>query len=224
MNPEKATDYLARANWKSLVEWLTAEVILNRPPNPVQYCRDLLGEKIADLADSDYKPDQVTDWLRNCYTEATALVDEHGIIQGKTVQTAKQSLAEQITELRRKVDGMQKLLDASSTIATLDPLQATDNIVAETCRILDCDRATIFTVDSITQELVLTVAEGAKDIRVPIGQGIAGTVAATGETINIVDAYSDPRFSSRYTRTYFTFAFQIGVLPVYESHASLALT
>ena len=30
----------------------------------------------------------------------------------------------------------------------------------------------------------------------PIGQGIAGTVAATGETINIVDAYSDPRFSS----------------------------
>lgn len=169
---------------------------MNRPPNPVQYCRDLLGEKIADLADSDYKPDQVTDWLRNCYTEATALVDEHGIIQGKTVQTAKQSLAEQITELRRKVDGMQKLLDASSTIATLDPLQATDNIVAETCRILDCDRATIFTVDSITQELVLTVAEGAKDIRLPIGQGIAGTVAATGETINIVDAYSDPRFSS----------------------------
>jgi adenylate cyclase len=28
-------------------------------------------------------------------------------------------------------------------------------------------------------------------------QGIAGTVAATGETINIVDAYADSRFSSR---------------------------
>jgi GAF domain-containing protein len=27
-------------------------------------------------------------------------------------------------------------------------------------------------------------------------QGIAGTVAVTGETINIIDAYSDPRFSS----------------------------
>lgn len=25
-------------------------------------------------------------------------------------------------------------------------------------------------------------------------QGIAGAVAATGETINIIDAYSDPRF------------------------------
>ncbi len=29
-------------------------------------------------------------------------------------------------------------------------------------------------------------------------QGIAGTVAATGETINIPDAYADPRFNSRY--------------------------
>ena len=50
--------------------------------------------------------------------------------------------------------------------------------------------------DQATNELVLCVAEGAKNIRVPVGQGIAGSVAATGETINIVDAYADPRFSS----------------------------
>jgi len=91
---------------------------------------------------------------------------------------------------------MQKLLDASAVISSLDPLEATENIIGESCRILDCDRATIFTLDKVTQELVLSIAEGAKNIRVPIGQGIAGTVAATGETINIVDAYSDPRFSS----------------------------
>jgi hypothetical protein len=170
MNPEKATDYLSRVNWKSLVEWLTAEAILNRPANPIQFCRDLLGEKLADQTSVDFKPDSITEWLRRCYTEATALVDEHGIIQGKALETAQQSLPEQITELRRKVDGMQQLLDASTTIATLDPHQATDNIVAETCRILNCDRATIFTVDNITKELVLSVAEGAKNIRVPIGQ------------------------------------------------------
>ena len=201
MNAEKATDYLARVNWKTLVEWLTAEAILNRPADPVQFCRDLLGEKIAEHTGTNFRPDLITDWLRNCYTEATALVDEHGVIQGKKLETAQKSLPEQITELRRKIDGMQKLLDASSTIATLDPLQATENIVAETCRILSCDRATIFTVDRVTQELVLTVAEGAKNIRVPIGQGIAGTVAATGETINIVDAYSDSRFNSNADKT-----------------------
>lgn len=210
MNPEKATDYLARVNWKTLMEWLTAEAILHRPADPVQFCRDLLGEKLAENSStsingngsttSTFRPDLLTDWLRNCYTEATALVDEHGIIQSNNnnnTTVVSKSLPEQITELRKKIDAMQKLLDASSSIATLDPLQATENIVSETCRILQCDRATIFTVDHVTEELVLSVAEGAKNIRVPIGQGIAGTVAATGETINIVDAYSDSRFNSK---------------------------
>ena len=195
VNPEKATEYLSRVNWKSLVEWATAETILNRPPDPVQFCRDILGAKIAERGGTEFRPEEITDWLRNCYTDATAMVDEHGIIHGKEVEEAAQSLPEQLTEARKKMEGMQKLLDASSTIATLDPLAATENIISETCRILGCDRATIFTLDQTTNELVLCVAEGAKNIRVPVGQGIAGTVAATGETINIVDAYSDPRFS-----------------------------
>jgi len=171
-------------------------VILHRPLDPLQYCRDLLGQKLAERGGTEFRPEVVTDWLRNCYTEATTLVDEHGIIHGKAVEKAPANLSEKVIELNKKVEGIQKLLDASTTIATLDPLQATSNIITETCRILECDRATIFTIDSYTKELKLSVAEGATDIRIPIGQGIAGTVALTGETINISDAYSDPRFSS----------------------------
>lgn len=192
---EKATEYLNRVNWKSLVEWLTAEAILNRPADPLQYCRDLLGSKLAERGGMDFRPEQITDWLRNCYTEATSLVDENGVIHGKTLEVSQKSLPEQLEEMHRQVDAMQKLLDASKTIANLDPMQATDNIVGETCRILGCDRATIFTLDAVAKELVLSVAEGAKNIRVPVGQGIAGTVAETGDVINIMDAYSDPRFS-----------------------------
>lgn len=194
--PDRATEYLSKVNWKSLMEWLTAEAILNRPSDPLQFCRDLLGAKLSERGGTDFRPEQVTDWLRTCYTEATSLVDEHGVIYGKPVEAASQSLPEQLEEMRRKTDQMSKLLDASRTIATLDPLQATDNIITETCRILNCDRSTIFTLDDVNQELVLCVAEGISNIRVPVGQGIAGTVAATGETINIVDAYADPRFSS----------------------------
>lgn len=39
MNPEKAADYLTRVNWKSFIEWMTAEAILNRPHDPLQFCR-----------------------------------------------------------------------------------------------------------------------------------------------------------------------------------------
>lgn len=44
------------------------------------------------------------------------------------------------------------------------------------------------------------VAEGAKSIFLPVGQGIAGTVAASGECINIEDAYADSRFDSSHDK------------------------
>jgi signal transduction histidine kinase len=39
------------------------------------------------------------------------------------------------------------------------------------------------------------------EIRLPIGKGIAGFVAATGETINIPDAYADSRFNPEIDKT-----------------------
>jgi len=199
-NPEKAQEYLSRVNWKSLMEWLTAEAILNRPNDPVQFCRDLMGSKVAERGGLDFRPEQVTDWLRKCYTEAASLVDEHGVIHGKAIEAAPQTLSEQVEDMKRKTDSMTKVLDASRAMSSLDPFESTSNIVGECCRILDCDRATMFTLDTISQELLLWVAEGVNNIRVPVGQGIAGTVAATGETINILDAYGDPRFSSSYDK------------------------
>jgi hypothetical protein len=59
MNPEKAADYLTRVNWKSLVEWLTAEAILNRPSDPLQFCRDVLGAKLAEREGLDFRAEQV---------------------------------------------------------------------------------------------------------------------------------------------------------------------
>jgi putative methionine-R-sulfoxide reductase with GAF domain len=41
-----------------------------------------------------------------------------------------------------------------------------------------------------------TLEEGTR-INLPIGQGIAGTVAETGETLNIPDAYADARFDTK---------------------------
>ena len=34
---ESANEYLSRNKFKSLVEWLTAEVILNRPEDPLAF-------------------------------------------------------------------------------------------------------------------------------------------------------------------------------------------
>jgi sigma-B regulation protein RsbU (phosphoserine phosphatase) len=41
---------------------------------------------------------------------------------------------------------------------------------------------------------------GVSEIRLPMGKGIAGTVAATGETVVVHDAWADPRFDSSVDR------------------------
>ena len=44
------------------------------------------------------------------------------------------------------------------------------------------------------------MATGAEGIRVPIGSGIAGSVAKSGDTLNISDAYKDPRFNPSFDK------------------------
>eukprot|EP00662_Eupelagonemidae_sp_cell21_P049207 gene49207-32685_t len=59
--------------------------------------------------------------------------------------------------------------------------------------LLEADRCAFFLVEG--DELVSKMAEGAGEIRIPIGAGLAGHVAQSGEIINIEDAYSDSRFN-----------------------------
>ena len=74
---------------------------------------------------------------------------------------------------------------------------ATALVVDEACKILSCDRATIFLVDSVHEQLVIKHSsnDDALDIRVPWNTGLSGHVYQTGETLNIPDAYKDDRFN-----------------------------
>ena len=59
----------------------------------------------------------------------------------------------------------------------------------------DAERCTVYFVDQDRKELWSRIAaRTAIEIRLPLGTGIAGQAALTGETINVPDAYADPRF------------------------------
>jgi len=63
-------------------------------------------------------------------------------------------------------------------------------------QLLNAERSSLFLVENDT--LLLKVAEDVdpeNEIRIPIGSGIAGAVAQSGEAINIADAYADSRFN-----------------------------
>jgi len=68
-------------------------------------------------------------------------------------------------------------------------------------QLLNAERSSLFLVENDT--LLLKVAEdisAGEEIRIPIGSGIAGAAAQSGDVINITDAYADSRFNQEVDR------------------------
>jgi HD-GYP domain-containing protein (c-di-GMP phosphodiesterase class II) len=104
-----------------------------------------------------------------------------------------------VAALQTRIKKLTSLLDvAKAMTAERDLDQLLKLILDEAVDVLVADRCSIWIVDRERGEIWTKVAHGlAKDqkIRIPIGVGIAGQVAATGLVINIPDAYADPRFN-----------------------------
>ena len=70
-------------------------------------------------------------------------------------------------------------------------------IIKDACKIMDCDRTSIFLYDNLSDMLVVNTGEGLtrNEIRVPKNLGIIGSVFLKGKIIRVDDAYADPRFN-----------------------------
>ncbi|MBI5512012.1 MAG: GAF domain-containing protein [Deltaproteobacteria bacterium] len=104
-----------------------------------------------------------------------------------------------VPALERRITKLTSLLDVAKAMTALRDLdQLLKLILDEALKVVDADRCSIWIVDRERNEIWTKVAHGlAKEqkIRIPLGVGIAGQVAATGKIINIPDAYADPRFN-----------------------------
>lgn len=74
---------------------------------------------------------------------------------------------------------------------------STSVLISNTCKILDCERVSLFIHDKFTDMLVVHSAEGLQknQIKIPKNKGIVGAVFMTGEKLKIDDAYQDARFN-----------------------------
>lgn len=115
---------------------------------------------------------------------------------------AERRAAERRLGERRTVgERLEVILDVTRQLMSITDLDALLRLMAEaTTRLLAADRATIFVVDRERNELWSRVALGSAEIRIPLGRGLAGAVALSGEIVNIADAYDDPRFNREVDR------------------------
>lgn len=107
-------------------------------------------------------------------------------------------LETQREESDESFERLQKLIEASKNInSTLDLDKLLGLILDAATKSIDTDRGTLYLMDDIKKELWSKVLQGENmvEIRLPLGKGLAGFVAETGEIVNIPEAYNDPRFN-----------------------------
>jgi signal transduction histidine kinase len=103
-------------------------------------------------------------------------------------------LQAQLRAETKKLALVQEIGQALSSALDLDRLLAL--IMEKITILMEADRSTLYLFSDDGKELWSKVLQGGErlEIRLPVGAGIAGWVGASGETVNIPDAYSDRRF------------------------------
>ena len=119
--------------------------------------------------------------------------------------------AEEIERLRRRLaderfaEELREALNLAATVGTIaSPVSHSrllEMIVETAANVINARAASLFLIDEEQQELVFEVALGGKaeevkKFRVPLGHGIAGLVAVTGQPMAISEAQRDPRQAS----------------------------
>ena len=136
-----------------------------------------------------------------------------------TPEDAQETIARQAAEierLRQRVEDdrfAEDLRDAlvlSAAVGTIgspvDHEKLIEMIVVTAADVIGAQAGSLFLIDTRTEELVFEVAigpkaEAVKKFRVPLGEGVAGLVAVSGQPMAISNAKEDQRDSARIQRS-----------------------
>ena len=153
----------------------------------------LSGEKLIGILAAYTRRDVAADEL--------AWINVYGRFAGVLLDDAAR-----FEESRRTLNQLAFLVEASKMLnSTLDLGELLDIILKLATRQTGADRGTLYLVDRDRKEIWSLIAHGIdkqQEIRLPFGRGIAGSVAETGEMINLTDAYDDSRFNPNFDRQF----------------------
>jgi len=140
----------------------------------------------------------------------------HTLMDRVTRETARQPGDPNVLHLAKRIERLPAGQTPASAVQELNAMRTVSQMVTANIALddllalilnkllttINAERGTIFLVDEAQGELwsrvLLDPVGPLSEIRVKIGQGIAGLAAQTGETLNIPDAYADPRFNRQF--------------------------
>ncbi len=110
---------------------------------------------------------------------------------------------EEIAELKRQVERLSLFHEVGKALfSTLDLQKILQTIMEKISDLLQPDTWSLLMLDEETQELYFEIAIGAgaerlRDVRLKLGEGVAGWVAQTGEPVLVENTSIDTRFSGK---------------------------
>ncbi|MCB9882911.1 MAG: SpoIIE family protein phosphatase [Planctomycetes bacterium] len=108
-------------------------------------------------------------------------------------------MPDRLMSMEEELGRARRLIEASYALHTsLDLAELLSLILEAALDGTSAERGTVFLLDGVSETLWSKVLVGDEHltIRLPVGQGIAGCVAATGEVVRLDDVREDPRFDS----------------------------
>lgn len=161
---------------------------------------DLLGTtpgELERLSDRSTAPDEqsLSAWLNQSEADLAEAVEE--MEDAEVVELLKLA-GDVLSQQEAKFASLQEISSALGATIQLDELLVL--IMEKITKLMDAERSSLFLIDPESGELWSKVSQGVVDeeIRLQPGEGIAGWVAQTGKSINIKDAYRDPRFNPEF--------------------------
>ncbi len=154
------------------------------------FSHEYVYDQIIKAGASDFIPKPVK--IAELKIKLDRVLGERLLLQkNKALLERAHSLNERLTSLLDMARELSMELDFDS----LFPL-----IIRKVTEAVGAERTSLYLIDWERREIWTKVAEQFKTIRLPIGQGISGRVAETGETINVVNAWDLPYFDRSFDR------------------------
>ncbi len=168
-------------------------------PEPQQ---EIIAATVDSLAAGDFEPDDVFDKEEKKVKE----IEQSEVSEKKfnrppaPIETSK---FDPQMEEEMNADELQMIIKAAELVnSTIRVDEVLKNIIDVAKDLTHSDRGTLYLVDNEKSELwsLITLGDEMREIRLKIGEGLAGFVAKSGETINIKDVHKDPRFKADFDR------------------------
>ena len=109
-----------------------------------------------------------------------------------------QEVVHRARTVERSLHNLSSFLDMSEILHLRMSVEGLiERVVHTASKVMRAERASLFLLDMAGGALWSKVAQGedSRELRVPLGSGIAGWVAQHDQLLNIPDAYQDPRFN-----------------------------